>query len=166
MTQLASTNWFDETPDSAFLRERQLVGDPRDPNSRKLVPISRASLWRMVKSGRFPPPQKLGPNTTVWNVGLVRTWLLERKQAAANCPSIKVPTQHPSQLSTSLSTVSPRQTRALSNTVSRTAPHNHQPPLQAEHSPGAKNAMLELPIVEGTKTNAAKKRSSRVRSVG
>jgi predicted DNA-binding transcriptional regulator AlpA len=95
MTQLVTTNWFDETPDSAFLRERQLVGDPRDPNSRKLVPISRASLWRMVKSGRFPPPQKLGPNTTVWNVGLVRAWLLERKQAAANCPCIKVPTQHP-----------------------------------------------------------------------
>jgi predicted DNA-binding transcriptional regulator AlpA len=95
MTQLVSTNWFDETPDSAFLRERQLVGDPRDPNSRKLVPISRASLWRMVKSGRFPPPQKLGPNTTVWNVGLVRAWLLERKQAAVNCPCIKVPTQLP-----------------------------------------------------------------------
>ena len=166
MTQLVSTNWFDETPDCAFLRERQLVGDPRDPSSRKLLPISRASFWRMVKSGQFPSPKKLGPNTTVWNVGLVRTWLLERKQAAANCPSIKVPTQHPSQLSSSLSTVSPRQTRALSNTVSRTAPHNHQPPLQAEHSPGAKNALPELPIVDGTKHNAAKKRSSRVRSVG
>jgi len=32
----------------------------------KLIPISSASWWNGVKSGRFPKPIKLGPNTTVW----------------------------------------------------------------------------------------------------
>ena len=69
-------NWFDETPDSAYLRERQLVGDKRDPNSPRLLPISRATLWRMVREKRFPAPYKLGPNTTAWRCGEVRCYLL------------------------------------------------------------------------------------------
>ena len=48
MSTKISTNWFDQTPDSAYLRERQLVGDKRDPASPKLLPVSRATLWRMV----------------------------------------------------------------------------------------------------------------------
>jgi predicted DNA-binding transcriptional regulator AlpA len=70
-----SPNWFDKTPDSAYLRERQLVGDIRDPTYPKILPISRATLWRMVKDGRFPSPHKLGPNTTVWRCGDVRAFL-------------------------------------------------------------------------------------------
>ena len=166
MNTPVSPNWFDQTPDSAFLRERQLIGDWRDPYSPKLIPISRATLWRLVKNKKFPVPQKIGPNTTAWNCGEVRAWLIERNEAARRGAYIKVAINQPSSSFPSLLSESPRQTRALSTTVSRTAPHNHQPPLQAEHSPGAKNAMLELPIVDGTKHNAAKKRSSRVRSVG
>lgn len=70
-----SPNWFDQTPDSAYLRERQLLGDTRDPNGPKLLPISRATLWRMVREGRFPSPHKLGPNTTAWLCGDVRRYL-------------------------------------------------------------------------------------------
>ena len=55
MSHLISPNWFDQTPDSAYLREWQLIGDSKDPTSPRLLPISRASLWRMVKAGRFPP---------------------------------------------------------------------------------------------------------------
>ena len=76
MAQPAVTNWFDQTPDSAYLRERQLVGDTRDPNCPKLLPVSRATLWRMVRDGRFPAPYKLGPNTTAWQCGDVRRYLL------------------------------------------------------------------------------------------
>ena len=163
MNTPVSSNWFDQTPDSAFLRERQLIGDWRDPCSPKLIPISRATLWRLVKNNKFPAPQKIGPNTTAWNCGQVRSWLTERNESARRAAAT---ISQPQPSFSTLFSDSPRQTRALSNTVSRTAPHNYQPPLQAEHSPGAKNAMLELPIVDGTKTNAAKKRSSRVRSVG
>lgn len=75
MSHPISTNWFDQTPDSAYLRERQLVGDARDPSCPKLLPVSRATLWRMVKEGRFPAPYKLGPNTTAWRCGDVRSFL-------------------------------------------------------------------------------------------
>ncbi len=72
-------NWFDQTPDSAYLRERQLVGDTRDPSCPKLLPVSRSTLWRMVKAGRFPAPHKLGPNTTAWRCGEVRSYLMGGK---------------------------------------------------------------------------------------
>ena len=77
MSLPGSSNWFDQTPDSAYLRERQLVGDNRDPNCPKLLPVSRATLWRMVRDGRFPAPYKLGPNTTAWQCGDVRRYLLD-----------------------------------------------------------------------------------------
>ena len=76
MTYPVPPNWFDQTPDSAYLRERQLVGDKRDPTSPKLLPVSRATLWRMVRDKRFPAPYKLGPNTTAWKCGEVRRYLL------------------------------------------------------------------------------------------
>ena len=49
MSLPVSPNWFDQTPDSAYLRERQLLGDTRDPNGPKLLPISRATLWGDVR---------------------------------------------------------------------------------------------------------------------
>ena len=166
MNTPVSPNWFDQTPDSAFLRERQLIGDWRDPYSPRLIPISRATLWRLVKNNKFPVPQKIGPNTTAWNCGEVRAWLIERNEAARRGAYIKVAINQPPSSFPSLLSESPRQTRALSTTVSRSAPHNHQPPLQAEHSPGAKNALPELPIVDGTKTNAVTKRSCRAGYAG
>jgi prophage regulatory protein len=76
MSHAKPPNWFDQTPDSAYLRERQLVGDKRDPTGPKLLPVSRATLWRMVRDKRFPAPYKLGPNTTAWKCGEVRRYLL------------------------------------------------------------------------------------------
>lgn len=87
MSHSISPNWFDQTPDSAYLRERQLVGDNRDPNSPRLLPISRATLWRMVREGRFPAPYKLGPNTTVWKCGEVRRYLGDRVGQALSSKS-------------------------------------------------------------------------------
>ena len=87
MSHSISPNWFDQTPDSAYLRERQLVGDNRDPHSAKLLPISRATLWRMVREGRFPAPYKLGPNTTVWKCGEVRRYLGDRVGQALSSKS-------------------------------------------------------------------------------
>jgi prophage regulatory protein len=75
MSQPISHNWFDQTPDSAYLRERQLVGDKRDPSAPKLLPVSHSTLWRMIKEKRFPAPYKLGPNTTAWKCGEVREYL-------------------------------------------------------------------------------------------
>ncbi|ARU05568.1 hypothetical protein CCO03_13535 [Comamonas serinivorans] len=38
----------------------------RLPDVLKRVPVSRATWWAGVKSGRFPQAVKLGPRTTCW----------------------------------------------------------------------------------------------------
>jgi len=47
-----------------------------------LLPVSRATLWRWVKDGKFPSPFKIGLNTTVWDASQVDAWLATRRDAA------------------------------------------------------------------------------------
>ena len=47
-----------------------------------LLPVSRATLWRWVKDGKFPSPFKLGENCTVWDAGEVDAWVVSRREAA------------------------------------------------------------------------------------
>ena len=42
-----------------------------------VIPVSRASWWAGVASGRFPKPVKLGPNTTAWDVRAIRALIAE-----------------------------------------------------------------------------------------
>ena len=70
---------FDQLPDSALLREAQLVKKPDNPAP--VVPVSASTLWRWVRLGRFPAPLKIGPNISAWRVSDVRAWL--QAQAAA-----------------------------------------------------------------------------------
>lgn len=63
---------FDLLPDSAFLRERQLL---QSKGGYALLPFSSGSLWRFVREGKFPKPVKLSGNITAWRVGDVREWL-------------------------------------------------------------------------------------------
>ena len=73
---------FDRLPDSAWLRESQLVRSPNNPDSEVApLPFSAPTLWRMVKDGRFPKPTKLSARVTAWQAGQVRAWM--RAQAAA-----------------------------------------------------------------------------------
>lgn len=55
---------FDQLPDSAFVR----VGVVRALNGN----IGNTTVWDWVKKGLLPPPQKLGPQVTAWNVGQLR----------------------------------------------------------------------------------------------
>ena len=70
---------FDEMPDSALLRESQLVKNLNNPAP--IIPVSPATLWRWVRSGKFPKPMKVGPNTTAWRAGDVRAWLRAQTEA-------------------------------------------------------------------------------------
>ena len=51
---------FDELPDSALVRQSQLVRDPKHPTRPTPLPFSPATFWRKVKDGAFPKPVKLG----------------------------------------------------------------------------------------------------------
>ena len=37
--------------------------------------ISKATLWRMVADGRFPPPKKLGKRAVGWPTAVVAAWI-------------------------------------------------------------------------------------------
>ncbi len=70
---------FDKLPDSAFVRQAQLLGI--------VLPFSGTTLWRMVKDGHFPAPAKLGAGVTAWRVGTVRAWLHERESGTVKLRS-------------------------------------------------------------------------------
>jgi prophage regulatory protein len=71
-----SIHWFDELPDSAFIREARLVKSPKRPEAPEpLLPFSAPTLWRKVGAGMFPKPKKLSTRVTAWRVGDVRAWL-------------------------------------------------------------------------------------------
>ena len=69
------TSVFDALPDSAFIREAQLVQSPKRPDSPAPLPFSAPTLWRKVKAGTFPSPVKLSERITAWKVGDVRAWI-------------------------------------------------------------------------------------------
>jgi predicted DNA-binding transcriptional regulator AlpA len=47
------------------------------------LPVSPATLWRWVAAGKFPPPFKLGPNTTVWDLDQVEAFLAQQAEVQA-----------------------------------------------------------------------------------
>jgi prophage regulatory protein len=48
------------------------------PDSRGLLPISPATIWRWCNQGVFPKPFKLGDRVTVWDAGQVESWMAAR----------------------------------------------------------------------------------------
>lgn len=66
---------FDTLPDSAFIREAQLVQSPKRPTTPAPLPFSAPTLWRKVKAGTFCKPYKLSERVTAWKVGEVRAWI-------------------------------------------------------------------------------------------
>jgi predicted DNA-binding transcriptional regulator AlpA len=67
---------FDSLPNSAWVRESQLVRSPKNADSVVApLPFSAPTLWRKVAAGTFPKPCKLSDRVTAWNVGQVREWL-------------------------------------------------------------------------------------------
>jgi predicted DNA-binding transcriptional regulator AlpA len=48
-----------------FLRLFQIVGD-RKRGIEPLIPVCRSTWWAGCRTGRFPRPVRLGPNTVAW----------------------------------------------------------------------------------------------------
>ena len=66
---------FDALPDSAFIRESQLVQSPKRPDTPAPLPFSAPTLWRKVREGTFCRPYRLSNRVTAWKVGEVRAWM-------------------------------------------------------------------------------------------
>jgi predicted DNA-binding transcriptional regulator AlpA len=69
----STTFSFDELPDSALVRLPLILGDKG--SIPPLLPISRATWWRMVKTGKAPAPVKVSVGVTAWRVGEIRAML-------------------------------------------------------------------------------------------
>lgn len=90
-TPAAPTTWtkkatihqsvFDALPDSAFVRESQLVQSPKRPEHPAPLPFSAPTLWRKVAAGTFPKPVKLSERVTCWKVSEVRAWMTAQGMA-------------------------------------------------------------------------------------
>ena len=68
-------------PVTGYIRQSQLVRDPKQPDKAVLLPFSSATLWRKVKTGEFPQPVKLSARVTAWKVEDVRVWMEQRNAA-------------------------------------------------------------------------------------
>ena len=62
---------FNELPAEALIRQNQLVP--------AIIPISTATLRRMVAAGEFPMSVQLTKRVRAWRAGDVRTWLATRE---------------------------------------------------------------------------------------
>ena len=74
---------FDALPESAFVREAQLIQSPKRPSYPAPLPFSAPTLWRMVNAGKFPKPIKLSARITGWRVSEVRAWLSNCKHTTS-----------------------------------------------------------------------------------
>jgi prophage regulatory protein len=75
---------FDTLPDSAYVREAQLIQKPNRPGDWAPLPFSGPTLWRMVQRKTFPAPYKLAERVTAWKVAEVRAWMaVQTAQGAA-----------------------------------------------------------------------------------
>jgi hypothetical protein len=67
---------MEQLPATGFLRLAQIIGDPKAvPPIPPLIPVGKSTWWAGVKSGRFPAPVKLGPQTRVWRVEEIRAFI-------------------------------------------------------------------------------------------
>lgn len=66
-------------PEIGYLRESQIIGNRRK-GIPPIIPVSRASWWRGVASGRYPAGVLLGPKTRAWSVESIRSLIDEMGQ--------------------------------------------------------------------------------------
>jgi excisionase family DNA binding protein len=66
MSLNVTSQTLDQAPDCSLIPARTLA---------QWLGVSQATIWRWVRSGRLPSPQKLGENTTRFQVGAVRAAL-------------------------------------------------------------------------------------------
>jgi prophage regulatory protein len=55
-----------KAPSNGYLRIAQII---------ELIPISKPTVWRWVRDGKFPAPIKLSHGVTVWKNQDVQAWL-------------------------------------------------------------------------------------------
>jgi predicted DNA-binding transcriptional regulator AlpA len=63
LTASAALAGFDQLPDSAHVRLPVVMA---------LFGVAPATVWRRCRDGTIPPPLRIGPRVTAWQVGALR----------------------------------------------------------------------------------------------
>ncbi|WP_041756806.1 helix-turn-helix transcriptional regulator [Stutzerimonas stutzeri] len=42
------------------------------------VGLSKSQIYRLIRSGEFPPPVRLGPNSVAWPAEHVHAWIADK----------------------------------------------------------------------------------------
>ena len=50
----------------------------RLPEVKAAVGMSRSQIYRLIQSGQFPKPVKLGPRVSMWPDNIVKEWQEEK----------------------------------------------------------------------------------------
>jgi len=70
---------MNQLPPTGFVRVSQIVGRPKaTPPVPPIIPVSAATWWAGVKTGRFPAPIKLGAKITAWRVEDIRDFIAKQ----------------------------------------------------------------------------------------
>ena len=64
---------FPVLPDDAVVKQ---------PVVQALYPVSDFQLWKLVRAGKFPPPEKIGARSIGWRVGPLREFLAQERPPA------------------------------------------------------------------------------------
>ncbi len=65
-------------PETGFVRLAQIIGNKKaNPPVPPIIPVSKSTWWKGVKSGRFPSPIRLGPRITAWRTEDIRALVAE-----------------------------------------------------------------------------------------
>lgn len=52
----------------------------------KKIGVSRTTLWRLERDGRFPPRRRISENVVAWSEEDIDEWLAERQILQAETP--------------------------------------------------------------------------------
>ena len=66
-------NYSNELPRTGFVRIKRLKA-PHGP-----IPMCSASIWALVKAGKFPAPVKLSPGVTAWSWESIHRYIAEKQ---------------------------------------------------------------------------------------
>lgn len=73
-----------------LVRERDLCGDSKaSPPVPRMLPFSRATLWRKVKEGDFPAPVRISAGITAWRMEQIEVWLNSRQVGTSEPARLK-----------------------------------------------------------------------------
>jgi len=81
--------------ETSLLRIAQIIGNAKaDPPIPALIPVSKSTWWKGVKSGRYPKPiRTLGPRITVWRAEDIRM-LIDNNSVTLSDEAAKVETKN------------------------------------------------------------------------